>query len=280
MGTAVPMNRRTVFFVSDQTGVTAETMGHSLLTQFEGQEFRQVTLPFVATVDKAEEAVRKINSTGAEDGIRPIVFSTLVKDDLRTIVKRSQGLFLDFFDAFLTPLEAELQVKSSEREGRAHGIADQLVYSTRIEATNFALAADDGAVSADYDRADVILIGVSRSGKTPTCIYMAMQYGVFAANYPFTEDDFEGKQLPLSVRGHTPKLYGLTIAPARLQQIRNERRPGSRYASITQCEFEVRSAENLFHRHGIPAIDTTECSIEEIASRIIDRRGIERRLRP
>ena len=274
------MSRRTVFFVSDQTGVTAETMGHSLLTQFEGLDFRQVTLPFIATVDKAAEAVRKINSTAHEDGLRPIVFSTLVKEDLRHIVKGSNGLFLDFFDAFLGPLEGELEVKSNERPGRAHGIADQVVYHTRIDATNFALAADDGAVSSDYGRADVILIGVSRSGKTPTCIYMAMQYGVFAANYPFTEDDFDSNQLPAAVRAHTQKLFGLTIAPLRLQQIRNERRPGSRYASIAQCEFEVRSAENLFERHGIPSIDTTECSIEEIASRIIERKGIERRLRP
>lgn len=274
------MNRRTVFFVSDQTGVTAETMGHSLLTQFDGLEFRQVTLPFIATVDKAEEAVRKINATAVADGARPIVFSTLVQDELRSRVKRSDGLFLDFFDAFLGPLEAEMQVKSSERAGRAHGIADQIIYSTRIEATNFALAADDGGVSADYQRADVVLVGVSRSGKTPTCIYMAMQYGVFAANYPFTEEDFEGKQLPAMLRPHTAKLFGLTIAPQRLQQIRNERRPGSRYAALAQCEFEVRCAEALFNRYSVPYLDTTECSIEEIASRVIDRMGIERRLRP
>ncbi len=274
------MNRRTVFFVSDQTGVTAETMGHSLLTQFEDLEFRQVTLPFISTIDKAEEAVRKIDATGVADGARPVVFSTLVKDDLRTIVKRSHGLFLDFFDAFLTPLEVELQVKSSEREGRAHGIADQLIYSTRIDATNFALSADDGSVVADYDRADVVLIGVSRSGKTPTCIYMAMQYGVFAANYPLTEEDFEGKQMPAMLREHQAKLFGLTIAPHRLQHIRNERRPGSRYSSLAQCEYEVRSAESLFQRFGVPQINATECSIEEIASRVIDRMGIERRLRP
>ena len=274
------MARRTVFFVSDQTGVTAETMGHSLLTQFDGLEFRQVTLPFISSADKAEEAVRKINATAADDGARPVVFSTLVKEEVRSIVKRSDGLFLDFFDAFLGPLEAELQVKSSEREGRAHGIADQLVYSTRIDATNFALAADDGGVGADYQRADVVLVGVSRSGKTPTCIYMAMQYGVFAANYPLTEEDFESKQLPAMLRPHSAKLFGLTIAPQRLQQIRNERRPGSRYASLPQCEFEVRCAETLFQRHGVPCIDATECSIEEIASRVIDRKGIERRLRP
>jgi len=274
------MPRRTVFFVSDQTGVTAETMGHSLLTQFDGLEFRQVTLPFISSADKAVEAVRKINATALDDGMRPIVFSTLVKEEVRALVKLSDGLFLDFFDAFLGPLEAELQVKSSEREGRAHGIADQLVYSTRIEATNFALAADDGGVTTDYQRADVILVGVSRSGKPPTCIYMAMQYGVFAAHYPFTEEDFEGKQLPPMVRPYTAKLFGLTIAPQRLQQIRNERRPGSRYSSIAQCEYEVRCAENLFQRFGIPYLDTTECSIEEIASRVIDRKGIERRLRP
>jgi regulator of PEP synthase PpsR (kinase-PPPase family) len=274
------MARRTAFFVSDQTGVTAETMGHSLLTQFDGLDFRQVTLPFISSIDKAEEAVRRINATAAADGARPIVFSTLVKDEVRSTVKRSEGLFLDFFDAFLTPLEAELAVKSSLREGRAHGIADRLVYTTRIEATNFALAADDGGVAADYGRADVVLVGVSRSGKTPTCIYMAMQYGIFAANYPLTEDDFESKHLPAMIRPHAAKLFGLTIAPHRLQQIRNERRPGSRYSSLPQCEFEVRCAESLYERHGVPFIDATECSIEEIASRIIDRKGIERRLRP
>jgi [pyruvate, water dikinase]-phosphate phosphotransferase / [pyruvate, water dikinase] kinase len=274
------VGRRTVFFVSDQTGVSAETMGHSLLTQFDGLEFRQVTLPFISTVDKAEEAVRKINATAVVDGLRPIVFSTLVREELRTVLLGSNALLLDFFAAFLGSLESELAVKSSHREGRAHGMADLQAYTTRIDATNFALAADDGVVTADYARADVILVGVSRSGKTPTCIYMAMQYGVFAANYPLTEDDFEGKQLPAPLRAATAKLFGLTIAPTRLQQIRNERRPGSRYASLSQCEYEVRSAEGLFQRFGIPHQNTTECSIEEIASRIIDRKGIERRLRP
>lgn len=274
------MTRRTVFFVSDQTGVTVETMGHSLLTQFENLDYRPVTLPFVANVDKAQEAVQRINATAAEDGLRPIIFSTLVQSELRAILKRSDGLILDFFDAFIGPIEAELRVKSSERAGRAHGMANKDLYLARIDATNFALAADDGAITADYSRADVILVGVSRSGKTPTCVYMALHYGIFAANYPFTEEDFERGHLPAVLRPHTGKLFGLTIAPTRLQQIRNERRPGSRYSSIAQCEFEVRSAENMLHRHGVPLLDTTECSIEELASRIIDRKGIERRLRP
>src|SRR5262245_32909904 len=158
-------------------------MGHRLLTQFDGLEFRPVTLPFVSSVDKAEEAVRRINRAAAEEGERPIVFSTLVQDDLRDIVMASNGLFLDFFAAFVGPLERELNTRSTHRAGRAHGIADLATYTTRINATNFALANDDGT-GTDYRNADVILVGVSRSGKTPTCLYMALQYGIFAANYP------------------------------------------------------------------------------------------------
>jgi regulator of PEP synthase PpsR (kinase-PPPase family) len=273
------MTQRTVFFVSDQTGVTAETMGHSLLTQFGGLAFRQVTLPFISTVDKAEEAVRKINSTGATEGVRPIIFSTLVQEEMREIVKRANGLFLDFFDAFLSPLERELQVKSSRTQGRAHGMTDLNAYSLRIDATNYALANDD-ALTRNYDHADIILIGVSRSGKTPTCLYMALQYGIFAANYPLADEEFETGRLPKSLLDHRKKLYGLTIAPERLQQIRHERRPDSKYASPGQVAYELRAAEALFRQNGIPSIDTTECSIEEIASRIIEKACLERRLRP
>ena len=274
------MERRTVFFVSDQTGVTAETMGHSLLTQFDGLAFRQVTLPFISTVDKAEEAVRKINATADAEGLRPIIFSTLVQEEMREIVKRANGLFLDFFDAFLAPLEQELKVKSSRAQGKAHGMVDVGAYTLRINATNFALANDDGAITNDYDRADVILVGVSRSGKTPTCLYMALQYGIFAANYPLADEEFETGRLPPALVKYQKKLYGLTITPERLQQIRNERRPNSRYASPSQVAYELRAAIAIFERYDIPYIDTTECSIEEIASRILDRTGLERRLRP
>ena len=268
-----------MFFVSDQTGVTAETLGHSLMTQFEGLDFRAVTLPFVSTLDKAEEAARRIDRTASEDGVRPIVFSTLVQDELRDVIRRSNGLCLDFFAAFVGPLEEELDTRSTHRAGRAHGIADAATYSARINATNFALANDDGT-GGDYAHADVVLIGVSRCGKTPTCLYMALQYGVFAANYPLTDDDLESGRLPQRLEAHRTKLYALTIKPDRLQQIRHERRPQSRYASAQQVRYELRAAEALFARHGIPLLDTTECSIEEIASRILNTTGIERRLRP
>ncbi|MDP8986516.1 MAG: kinase/pyrophosphorylase [Pseudomonadota bacterium] len=272
--------KRTVFFVSDQTGITAETMGHSLMTQFDGIEFRQVTVPFISTVDKAIEAVRKIDLVGKQEGVRPIVFSTLVQEDVRNVVRGSTGFFLDFFDPFLAPLENELKTQSHHLTSRSHRMADAHAYAMRIDATNFALANDDGSVVRDYERADVILIGVSRSGKTPTCLYLAMQYGIFAANYPLTEEDLESRKLPRALEHWAQKLFALTIKPDRLQQIRNERRPDSRYSSTSQVAFEVRAAESLFERNGIPVLDVTECSIEEISSRILDRTGIERRLRP
>jgi regulator of PEP synthase PpsR (kinase-PPPase family) len=272
------VRRRTVYFVSDQTGVTAETVGHSLLAQFVGLEVREVTLPFVSSVDKAQEAVRRINRTADEEGARPIVFSTLVEDDLREIVKQCNALFLDCFGALVGPLEHELERRSAHRTGRSHPVADP-AYAVRINATNYALAHDDGSGS-DYSRADIILVGVSRSGKTPTCLYMALQYGVFASNYPLTDDELEAGTLPARLDPHRSKLYGLTIQPERLRQIREERRPNSRYSSPQQVQYEIRAAEAIFARYGIAVLDTTETSIEEIASRILNEAGVERRLRP
>ena len=271
------MSRRTVFFVSDQTGVTAETLGHSLMTQFEGLEFRPVTLPFVSTLDKAREAVRRIDRAAQEEGQRPIVFSTLVQDELRDVLIGANALFLDLFSAFVGPLERELNTRSTHRAGRAHGIADLAAYTTRINATNFALANDDGT-GGDYTHADVVLVGVSRVGKTPTCVYMALQYGVFAANYPLTEEDLEAGKLPKRLEPFRAKLYGLTIRAERLQQIRSERRPDSRYASRAQVQYELRAADAHFNRYSVPTLDTSESSIEEIASRIMNSTGIERRL--
>lgn len=274
------MNERTVYFLSDQTGVTAETLGHSLLTQFEGQQFRQVTLPFIDSEDKAREAVQKINSAAKGAESRPIVFSTLVQDEFRAIVREAAGLHLDIFDVFLEPLEEEFQSKPSYEPGRAHGMSDINAYMKRIEATNFALANDDGGVSRNYDVADVILVGVSRSGKTPTCLYLALQYGVYAANYPLTDEELEAGDLPKFLVEQKHKLFGLTIGPDRLRQIRKERRPLGNYSTAQQVRFELREAERIFKRYGIPNVDTTEFSIEEISSRILDSTGVERRVRP
>lgn len=271
---------RTVCFVSDRTGVTAETMGHSLLSQFDGVEFRTVTMPFVSSVRQAQGVVGRINAIAAEEAVKPIIFCTLVDDEIRAIVKQANGLFLDFFDAFLGPLEGELQLKSAHASGRAtHSLITDPTYNSRIDATNYALANDDGAGARDYRSADVILIGVSRTGKTPTCLYMALQYGIFAANYPLTDEELELGKLPEVLLPYRHKLYGLILKAERLQQIRTERRPGSRYASSQQVQYEVRAVQTLFERLGLPYLNVTECSIEEIASRVLDQMGLTRHAR-
>jgi len=262
--------------LSDQTGVTAETLGHSLLTQFDGQNFRQVTLPFIDNLDKAKEAVKKINVAAANSAAKPIVFSTMVQDDFRAVIKESNGLHLDIFDVFLEPLEQELKQKSTHTAGRAHGMSDIEGYMKRIEATNFALANDDGGISRNYDKADVILVGVSRSGKTPSCLYLALQFGIRAANYPITEEDMESEQLPLPLQPFRDRLYGLTTDLNRLVNIRRVRRPNSPYSSLKQCRYELRAAEEMYRRHQIRYINTAEMSVEEIAAHIIRDNDLHR----
>jgi regulator of PEP synthase PpsR (kinase-PPPase family) len=267
--------RRTVFFVSDGTGITAQMLGHSLLTQFEGVEFNQVTLPFVDSTEKAEECLARI---GAETNGQPIVFSTLVNSDVREVLRRANALVIDFFESFIDPLEAGLGVKSSHTIGRSHSAMDKKEYQQRIEAINFAMAHDDGASHRELGQADVILIGVSRSGKTPTSLYLALQFGVMAANYPLIPEDFHRGKLPEALRAEKTRLYGLTIAPERLHEIRKERRPGSRYADLDNCRFEVEEAEKLMRREGIRSINSTSKSIEEIATTILRELRIQRQV--
>ena len=271
---------RYIYFLSDQTGVTVETLGHSLITQFDYHDFQQVTLPFIDSEDKAKEAVSKINSENRDSSEKPIIFSTLVQDELREIIKTVNGLHLDIFDVFIGPLEQELKQKSVRKSGLAHGVSDTKNYMKRIEATNFALSNDDGSILKHYDMADIILIGVSRSGKTPTCLYLAMQYGIYAANFPLTEFELEDGLIPKSLKQHHKKLFGLTIAPERLKQIRKERRSLGSYSSIKQISFEIRESERMFEKNNINYVDTTELSIEEISGKILEKTGIERRFRP
>src|SRR5258706_1436665 len=267
--------RRTVFFVSDGTGITAQMLGHSLLTQFEDVEFKQITLPFVDTIEKAEECLQRIESDTA-NGAQPIVFSTLVNQDLRHVVRKAKALFIDFFETFIDPLEAGLGLKSSHTIGRSHSAMDKKEYQQRMEAINFAMAHDDGASHRELGQADVILIGVSRSGKTPTSLYLALQFGVKAANYPLIPEDFHRMKLPEALRLHKSKLFGLTIAPERLHEIRKERRPDSRYAALDNCRYEVAEAETLMRRDGIHSINSTSKSIEEIATTILRELRISR----
>jgi regulator of PEP synthase PpsR (kinase-PPPase family) len=273
----MPDRQRTVFFVSDGTGITAEMLGHSLLTQFEGIRFTQVVLPFVDTVEKATDCVRQIEAAKLQSEARPIVFCTFVDDAVRRVLRQTDALVLDFFESFLAPLEGEFNTRSSHAVGRSHSAASNKEYQQRIEAINFTLAHDDGLGDRDLAQADVILVGVSRSGKTPTCLYLALQFGVKAANCPLTPDDFERGTLPKGVERLLPSLFGLTIAPERLSEIRNERRPDSRYAKIENCRYEVEQAEKMMRRHRIPWLNSTTKSIEEIATKIMQEAKVERR---
>ncbi|PVZ68958.1 posphoenolpyruvate synthetase regulatory kinase/phosphorylase PpsR [Pelagibaculum spongiae] len=271
---------RTAFIISDRTGITAEMLGHSLMTQFPLQ-FEQVTLPFVDTPDKARDAVRLVNEATLRDGAQAIVFATIVDRTIGEIIATANAVSIDFFRSFIGQLEDTLGLEASAEVGAVHPATDSHQYETRIEAINYSLANDDGARVRDYDKADIILVGVSRSGKTPTCLYLAMQFGLKAANYPFTEDNFSDTDqltLPKELRPHRNKLFGLTIEAERLHAIRNERRANSRYSSRNTCYQEVRDLEALFVRERIPHISTTQRSIEELATKIIQESGVQRHL--
>ena len=270
--------RRTAFFVSDRTGITAEMLGHSLLTQFDGVGFNEVTLPFVDSIEKAQEVVKQINLQAEAEGVRPIVISTLARTEIAQVVGQAKALFLDCFEIFISPLERELGVRASHTVGKSHSVTDFVNYHHRIESVNYTLSHDDGVSKSDLSDADVILVGVSRSGKTPTCLYLAMQFGIRAANYPLIPEDFSSMQLPGQLRALHGKLYGLTIRPERLQQIRTERRPGSKYATLESCAFEVREAEALMRQEGIPYLDATSKSVEELATTILHEARLVRRI--
>lgn len=269
--------QRNVFYVSDGTGITAETIGHSVLTQFEGVEFTTFRMPFVDTDAKAQAAALRIKTMYAQTGQRPIVINTIMDKSLSDTVASSGALMLDVFAPFLGPLAAELGTERSPRVGKAHGLTNFAEYEKRINATNYALSHDDG-VAVGYDDADVILIGVSRVGKTPTCLYMALQFGIKAANYPLTPDDLEGQEMPKRLWSHRQRLFGLTIDAERLRQVREQRRPDSKYATLEQCRWELAQADRLLRGESIPTLSTTHTSIEEIGSKILDRLGIEKHM--
>lgn len=269
--------RRPVFFVSDHTGISAQVLGQALLSRFNGVQFRKLTEPFVTTDEKAAEVVAQIDATGEREGVQPIVFMTMTNPERAAQIHRARALVIDLFGAFTPALETELGLEASPEVGRFHGVIDQYSYKQRIDAVNFAMSTDDGLRTGAYEKADVILVGVSRSGKTPTCLYLALHNGIEAANYPLTPEDLETEGLPATLRRFRDKLFGLTIDPMRLHQIRTERRPDSAYSALSTCEREVRQAEAMFRRFRIPFINTSTFSVEEIAAHVMDRMKLDER---
>lgn len=266
----------TAYYISDSTAITAEVFGHALLSLFP-VEFEHLTFPFVETEQHAQEIVENISRSFKNSGQRPLVFYTIVNPKISTIISQSPGINYDFLTQYLSPLEKIIGVPSKPEQQRTHSIHEK-TYDLRINAVNFALANDDGANMKDYHNADIILVGVSRSGKTPTSLYLALQFGIKAANYPFTEDDMEDTlRLPPMLKRFKEKLFGLTITTERLHAIRSERKANSRYASKAQCRTELREVENLYRKEKIPFINSTTFSVEEISAKILAITGIQRK---
>ncbi len=267
---------RQVYFLSNGTAITAETLGHSLLAQFPGLHFKTKTIPFIDTLEKANAVSAEINQGVDEQGELPIVISTMADPELKKVINQSNALILDPFGDFLPRLEKILDTASSNQGGRSHRIANPSLYESRIDAIDFSLVHDDGCKTKNYDETDIILIGVSRTGKTPSCLYLALQFGLKAANYPITEEDMESERLPVPIQPFKNRLYGLSTDPNRLANIRQERRPNSRYSSLEQCRYELRAAEEMYYRHKVPFLNTTTISVEEIAARIVEDTGLHR----
>lgn len=269
---------RSVFFISDGTAITSETLGRSILSQFPTVPFETRVIPYVDTLDRADEAVNQINLAHQRDGVKPLVFDTIVDPVIRERINAADAFNLDIYEGLISKIADEIKVQPAPHTGHAHGDVDSENYKSRIDAVHFALDNDDGARTTHYDAADIILVGVSRSGKTPTSLYLALQFGIRAANYPLTEDDLYENSLPKALKPYRDKLFGLVIDTDRLVKIRNERRAGSRYASYQQCQQELRAIQGIYISQGIPNIDVSTMSIEEIATRILQMTGLKRRI--
>ena len=260
-------NWRPVFIVSDGTAITAETLAHSVMTQFPDLVYDQQRIPFIDTPEKAHQVAKRIERTLNETGVRPLVFSTFVDPEIsKEFLKTAPGFQVELFRSFVGPMERELGMKSTHTVGATHKIRNEERYNKRIAAIDYTLTHDDGQTNRGLDQAEVILVGVSRSGKTPTSLFLAMQFGIKVANYPLIPEDFDRGELPPALEPLRDKLFGLSIKPERLSEIRNERRPGSHYASIENCRKEIEDAEELMRRNGIEWLNSTTKSIEEIAA--------------
>ena len=268
--------QRSVFFISDGTAITAETLGHSLLAQFPHVKFDIHIIPYISSEEAATSVVAEINARAQIDGEKPLVFDTLVDPYVRDIINTANAVNLDVFEGLISKLADELGTIPTTLVGQTHAVTDSESYKARIDAVHFALDNDDGARTRHYDKADLILIGVSRSGKTPTSIYLSLQFGIRVADYPLTEEDLD--RLPAVLRPHKNKLFGLMIDAERLVAIRTERKANSRYASFSQCQMELRAIEGIYISEGIKYLNVSEMSIEEISTRILQMTGLKRRI--
>lgn len=260
-----------VFFVAGGTGISAETLGNMMLQQFPSVRFVREKLPFIKTVQQANDALAQLDAAKTSL-VTPLVFSTVAVEEIREILSRTQCAFIDLFGSHLDIVERVLHVNAAHNASSPHGVSDQGLYDARMKAVEFAIEHDDGQSLRQLDKADLILTAPSRCGKTPTTMYLALQYGLRVANYPLVEEDFQTGGLPRPIAPYADKCYGILSTAIRLSQVRSERRPGSAYATLAQCTYELRRAEALFRAHRIPYINSAAMSVEEMAATILQTR--------
>lgn len=271
-------NFRDVFYISDGTAITAETFGHAVLGQF-SLNLQQTTLPFVESTERAQQVKNLINQSNEKYGIQPLVFYSMVIPEIKQIIEQANALFYDVLKVLVEPLERDLAIKATPQLQRSHSInKDSASYHNRIAAIEYTLAHDDGISLNHLEQADIILLGVSRCGKTPTSLYLAMQFGLRAVNYPFIADDMSALKLPKAIEPYRFKTFGLTIDIERLVAIRNERLADSNYASPEQCQDELQKVEAMFRREAIPYLNTSSLSVEEISTRLLSMSGLKRNM--
>jgi [pyruvate, water dikinase]-phosphate phosphotransferase / [pyruvate, water dikinase] kinase len=257
-----------VFFLSDSTGISAETMGNALLIQFPDLRFDRTLFPFITTVEEARRVVALLDE--AMDGpVTPLVFTTAAVDTIRHELARTRAPVIDFFDIHMSRVEEVLGSRGLHEAARLHGVGDIRNYNDRMAAVEFTIEHDDGQSVRALEKADVVLIAPSRCGKTPTSMYLALQHGLFVANYPLVDEDLDRNDLPGLLGDHVSRCVGLTTTVERLSRVRNERRPNSRYASAEQCRWELRRAADLYAANRIPVIDSSSRSVEEMSTLIV-----------
>ena len=262
-------SKRTTFFISESTGITAETLGHSLLSQFPHIDFTVNQRPFIDTEKKALELVKEINETNAKEHYKPIVFATMPEPHINKVLQGADCYYYEVFESFLDQIGKDLETEPTRESGLSHGLVNVKTYDARIDALNYTLKHDDAMVLKTLGDADVIIIGVSRSGKTPTSLYLALKFGIKAANYPITDDDFDRDRLPQSLLDNKDKLFATTIKAKRLHHIREKRMPNSHYSALATCKTEIKKAQALYEKYGLTPMDVSTRSIEELAAQIV-----------
>ena len=257
-----------VFFLSDSTGISAETMGNALLIQFPEMHFERRLIPFIVTAAEARRVVAVLDAA-ADGPVTPIAFTTAATDEIRHILHTTRCPMIDFFELHMSRVEEVFGVTAKRHVAKLHGVGDIQRYNSRMAAIEYSIEHDDGQSIRALDRADVVLVAPSRCGKTPTTMYLALQHGLFVANYPLVEEDLDAAELPRPVRALRERCIGILADAKRLSEVRQARRPNSRYASIEQCRYELRQAEAMYHTNRIPVINSTTRSVEEMSTLII-----------